>query len=659
MRLRYLHLPRCGPLTDTAVVFGREDLIAKTLNLPRKGSLNFVVGVNGSGKSSLLRALYRIFRSLNLREWPALPVTLAWDRVEGAETVTTLLHSTPEKDAASFFATLKQVPTTAGMVDWEALTAALGKGQSHPLVAGLEIAIGADAITSPLLFARLPKRLIAYTSGTDEPWVRLDHPDFHPKDEEEGRYQTEDERPPGWSMDREWEEEQPIRIADLLTRYAVKTSGTVKTIPGAGQLGELSAETVKGMREELDPLSAIRQKLFSNRMPRTERLDDSYFRIQSRHLRYAGITLALWQTAKELAGRSEERHREALRNVLLQQRGTADKPQDARRVLNEIDWFWPTHLSLTYRDADDRVSPRQHQELLCLVALADEVIAQPRGRHRAVFSLGPSDRISLTEKLKDAFPFGLPSKAVEFIAERVDGSKTGAEALLRIFSEDKEIDSTPMDVFARLRDWERTGLLEDLSLTVKRLHRPVAADGEPDDTLVTYDQLSDGEQMLLGRMGLLFLLRGQDGSLLLLDEPETHFNDVWKREIVEMVDMGLLNSTEANVIVATHTSIALTDAFAGEVTVLDKTEGHTTARGVTGGLFGTDPGEVNINLFGAESSTGRRSTELLDQLLTTEWKGRERELTEILKVLGSSFHRAELRAVLKQLQANPDGPAPA
>jgi hypothetical protein len=326
-------------------------------------------------------------------------------------------------------------------------------------------------------------------------------------------------------------------------------------------------------------------------------------------------------------------------------------------VLNEIDWFWPTHLSLTYRDADDRVSPRQHQELLCLVALADEVIAQPRGRQRAVFSLGPSDRISLTEKLKDAFPLGIPSKTMEFIAERVDGSKTMAEAILRVFSEDKEIDSTPMDVFARLRDWERTGLLEDLTLTVKRIHRPEAADGEPDDTLVTYDQLSDGEQMLLGRMGLLFLLRGQDGSLLLLDEPETHFNDVWKREIVEMVDLGLLNTTAANVIVATHTSIALTDAFAAEVTVLDKTEGHITARGVTGGLFGTDPGEVSMNLFRADSSIGSRSVEILDQLLKTEWKGRETELEAILNVLGSSFHRAELRAILKKLRASADGAA--
>jgi hypothetical protein len=271
-------------------------------------------------------------------------------------------------------------------------------------------------------------------------------------------------------------------------------------------------------------------------------------------------------------------------------------------------------LSLTYLDTDERVSPAQHQELLCLVALADEVIAQPLGRRRAIISLGPSDRISLTEKLKDTFPLGIPSKEIEFIAERVDGSKTMAEAILRIFSSDRDIDSTPMDVFSRLRDWERTGLLEDITLTVKRLHQTESADGEPDDAIITFDQLSDGEQMLLCRMGLLFLLRGQDGSLLLLDEPETHFNDVWKREIIEMVDMGLLNSTDANVVISTHTSIALTDAFAAEVTVLDKKEGGITARGVTGGLFGTDPGEVTINLFGAESSIGRRSVELLDQL---------------------------------------------
>ena len=649
MRLRYLHLPRCGPLTDTAVVFGREDLIAETLNLPRRGSLNFVVGVNGSGKSSLLRALYRIFRDLKRGERPSMPVTLAWDFFIARGIETAVIHVPPATAGDPWFVLTPKAPEGIGRAAWEDLVNRISVGRNLEVFG--DRLWKNDIFASPLS-AYLPKRLIAYTSGTDDPWVQLDHPVFQPTGEEAGQYQIEDERPPGWSMEQEWDEEQPIRISNMLTRYALKASGTAQTLPGAGQVGELTSETVERLRQELGPLESIRQKVFTNRMPRTERLDDSYFRIQPRHLRFAGITLSLWQAAKEMTGRTEVHHREALRNILLQQRGSANKPQDARRVLNEIDWFWPTHLSITYRD-DDRVSPRQHQELLCLVALADEVVSQPLGRQRAVFSLGPSDRISLTEKLKDAFPLGVPGKSIEFIAERVDNSKTMAEAILRVFSEDKEIDSTPIDVFARLRDWERTGLLEDLTLTVKRIHRPVAADGEPDDTIVTYDQLSDGEQMLLGRMGLLFLLRGQDGSLLLLDEPETHFNDVWKREIVEMVDMGLLNSTAANVIIATHTSIALTDAFAAEVTLLSKHDGKTTAGTVALPLFGADPGRVLLHVFGAPDMIGVRAAKLLRaKLAQVNWSYDDREaLRALIDETGSGWPRAKLMEILERLDS--------
>ncbi len=654
MRLRYLHLTRCGPLTDTAVVFGREEVIAKALNLPRQGSLNFIVGVNGSGKSSLLRAVYRIFRSLKNNQLPPVPLTLAWDIAPADETVTAFLHVPADKKEQPYFIALKHVSPETNKLQWQQLTQAL-KGDLAAINVGQAIERG-DTVMGSYLQAHLPKRLIAYTSGADESWMQLDQPVFHPQTDGDSD-QTEDERPPGWSLEQEWEQEQPIRVSNILTRYALKTSGTAQVIPGAGQVGELSGDVMGQMRRELEPFENLRQKVFMNRLPRTERLDEFYFRIRPGHLRYAGITMALLQTAKELAGCTEAAKREALRNKLIQQRGSGEKQKDARRALDEIDWFWPMHLSITYRDADDRVSPRQHQELLCLVALADEVITQPRGRQRAVIALGPKDNLSLGEKLKEAFPLGIPSKALDLITERVDGCKTGAEAILRVFSADKEMDSTPMDVFSRLRDWERTGLLEDITLTVKRIHQLESDDEKPDDIVVTYDQLSDGEQMLLGRMGLLFLLRGQKGSLLLLDEPETHFNDVWKREIVEMVDMGLLNSTQANVIVATHTSIALTDAFAAEVTVLDKSKSgaEITARAVAGGLFGTDPGEVTMNLFRADSSTGSRSVEILDRLLKTEWAGREDELQKILDLLGSSFHRAELRAILKKLQTH-DGP---
>ncbi len=650
MRLRYLNLPRCGPLTDASVVFGREELITDVLGISRRGALNFVVGVNGSGKSSLIRALYRIFLSLQAREWPSLPVTLAWDRSVGGEMVTAVLRSAGHTGSQPYFAVLNQVASDTTQGQWETLTAALA-GDSPPPTVGIER--GSSAVASSLLFAHLPKHVIAYSSGADEPWVQQDHPLFTPSEEEEIQYQPNDERPSGWSIAREWEEELPSRVSEILNRYTTRPEGAEQRFSGAD---ELSREAATRLSQDLSTLDETRRRLWSNWQVQRER-EDFYFRIRPSHLRYAGITLSLWQAAKEMRGLVREGDREALRSCLLD-RAPDDTPVDARRVLRELDWFHPTHLCITYQDGDSQVSRQQLHELLCLVALADEVVAQPGGRKRAVLPLGPAERISLSERLNAAFPLGLPNSELDQMAKRVDGSETGAEAVLRVLSTDDAIDSTPFGVFSRLRNWEETGLLENLTLTIKRLHRWGQANGTPDDVIVAYDQLSDGEQMLLGRMGLIFLLRGQDGSVLLLDEPETHFNDVWKREIVEIINVALLEHTETNVVVATHTSIALTDAFAAEVTVLDKLENEIVPRGVRGGLFGTDPGEVTINLFRGESSIGASSAEMLDKLLKAEWRGRETELKAVLNVLGSSFHRAELRAVLRQLTETDNAAAP-
>ena len=172
----------------------------------------------------------------------------------------------------------------------------------------------------------------------------------------------------------------PLRIEDERNHADASRCG-----PG----GRTVQRDVERLQQELGPLDALRQKVFTNRMPRTEPLDDSYFRIDPRHLRFAGITLALWQAAKELSGRTEEHQREALRNILLHQRGSDDKPQDARRVLNEIDWFWPTHLSLTYRDADDRVSPRSIRNFSASWHLPTKSLPS----HSAVS--GPSSRLVL------------------------------------------------------------------------------------------------------------------------------------------------------------------------------------------------------------------------------------------------------------------------
>ena len=109
MRLRYLCLPRCGPLVNLEIVFGQEPLLfGHRDERPdgRKGAINFVVGVNGTGKSSLLRGIFQTFRALKSGEFPSLPVTVAWDWSSGTDFITAVFHHPgPSPDDAFFSVT--------------------------------------------------------------------------------------------------------------------------------------------------------------------------------------------------------------------------------------------------------------------------------------------------------------------------------------------------------------------------------------------------------------------------------------------------------------------------------------------------------------------------------------------------------------------------
>lgn len=625
MRLRYLHLPRCGPLEDVAIVFGKEERIAKFLagaGKERQGTLNFLVGVNGSGKSSILRALYQGFLSLQNQVLPPQPMTLAWDVGEEEHIKTTVFHFTNDREAVSFFAQQERIDPEWTKGDWRDWIHAMSRPDCQPEKIGRYVP-GRDAVQDDALYAHLPKRLLAYTSGSPDLWLQLEQTEFTPDDALEGQYQPDDERPAGWDATKEWERERDAQL-----KIGLK-----------GQSATEMAPLKEAFQRWLD-----QQKL--------ERPEQTYLRISPEDLRLAGMIMAMIQCAKELAGKVSEVDLEALRRHFVHQRATNAAAEDARRVLNKLDWFFPTHLSLTYVEDADLLTARQTEELFILASLADEVIALPSGRKRAVISLGAIENLNLSESLKDVFTSGLPSGKVEdILKQRIDGSKTGAEAVLKALAEE-DYDKSALPVFYRLREWIASGLLEQITFTVRRIEEPKSTETESDPVVVHFDHLSDGEQVLLGRMGLLFLLRGQDNSLLLLDEPETHFNDVWKREIVEMMDTALLNHTRTGVLLATHTSIALTDAFAAEVTVLDKTSEGTVARAANFPLFGADPGRVLLNVFGAQDATGfKASRQLREKLRRNDWSTDDIEIIElVLDAMGSGWPRAKLIDLLEELK---------
>jgi hypothetical protein len=123
--------------------------------------------------------------------------------------------------------------------------------------------------------------------------------------------------------------------------------------------------------------------------------------------------------------------------------------------------------------------------------------------------------------------------------------------------------------------------------------------------------------MFLGRMALFYLLWDSDNALALLDEPETHFNDYWKREIIDILDKSL-GERSSDVVLTTHSSIALTDAFDREITLLRRDpENHRNiiAKQPLPPTFGASPTEVLRDIFEGPRTVGQRSAEFLDTIL--------------------------------------------
>src|SRR5207247_651741 len=87
-------------------------------------------------------------------------------------------------------------------------------------------------------------------------------------------------------------------------------------------------------------------------------------------------------------------------------------------------------------------------------------------------------------------------------------------------------------------------LLREVNLFLERTAEldPITNEIAEPPPLLLLNWLSDGEQSFLGRM-CLFSLLGKTESLILLDEPEVHFNDYWKRQIVALIDKVLRGRT--------------------------------------------------------------------------------------------------------------------
>jgi hypothetical protein len=194
-----------------------------------------------------------------------------------------------------------------------------------------------------------------------------------------------------------------------------------------------------------------------------------------------------------------------------------------------------------------------------------------------------------------------------------------------------------------------------------------------------FDWLSDGEQSFLGRL-CLFALPAEkrrpptstgeepphvpgteetpmtEETLVLLDEPEVHFNDYWKRQLVRII-VQAIRETPSHVLMTTHSSITLSDVAHQYIWVLQRKNDYTTgALPPNVRTLGTDPSDILVDVFGAENAVGAHSVEQIlrgiaetRQLGANQDNERRRQLEALQRKVGPGYWRYIIRKELDSI----------
>ncbi|MCG9881751.1 MAG: ATP-binding protein, partial [Bacteroidia bacterium] len=106
---------------------------------------------------------------------------------------------------------------------------------------------------------------------------------------------------------------------------------------------------------------------------------------------------------------------------------------------------------------------------------------------------------------------------------------------------------TNTEFFKSLESTYISDLIQEVRVKVKKKN----VDGE-----ITFKELSEGEQQLLTVLGLLRFTKEEE-SLILLDEPDTHLNPLWKWKYMNLLEDVVERPETSQIIMTTHDPLVI------------------------------------------------------------------------------------------------------
>lgn len=167
-----------------------------------------------------------------------------------------------------------------------------------------------------------------------------------------------------------------------------------------------------------------------------------------------------------------------------------------------------------------------------------------------------------------------------------------------------------VEFFKNLESTYISDLIEEVRIKVRKT----------DGTIITFNELSEGEQQLLMVLGLLKFTQSKE-SLFLLDEPDTHLNPAWKFDYLTLIKDVAGQNENSQVIISTHDPIVIGGLNKEAVTIFDRTTDGTTVR-----MPEVDPkgmgvaGLLTSDLFGLPTTLDTETQSKLDRKLQLQYK---------------------------------------
>jgi predicted ATPase len=178
--------------------------------------------------------------------------------------------------------------------------------------------------------------------------------------------------------------------------------------------------------------------------------------------------------------------------------------------------------------------------------------------------------------LEDLYRFSLAP--IEYTERRASTYKKNETInLLYLYIKDREtfqelvntkMYSDKISLFNALNSIEISDMLDDVKIKVKKEF----VNGE-----LSMGELSEGEKQLLTVLGMLKFTKDEE-TLVLLDEPDTHLNPMWKWKYLEYLDNVVKKHETTQIIFCTHDPLVIGSMDNSQVRVFKRDKkGNTTA----------------------------------------------------------------------------------